>query len=450
MGGPVRIMRHRGVGHLVMAGAPGNALDPEMRRALMQGLESLLSDKDVLGVVITGQGADFSVGLPISEVATQGDAPTVSHIAARIEAASVPVVAALKGRTLGAGFELALAAHRRIATPTARLGMAQVRLGLVPGAGGTQRLPRLVGADVSLSLLLDWRTMPAFTARQSGLIEALANDLPEEAAEEIILKMREAGSPLVPTCQRREGLADGRAYFQAIKARRALLSPSPLNAPRRIVDCLEAAITMPFGIGLAFEAEALADCASHPQSVALCHITEAEAEASGRLFVVGQNGRRAINPDATANVALRLGRAIEEAARHLLTLGVTQERIDAALVDLGFANGYFGGAARGPVGRDTVAIQRRVVAAMMAVGARLVSAGAVKRSGDIDVIAVHSLGYPRWRGGPMLAARQMGLLQMRKDMERWARESPIWAPPPLLTQAIRYAEGFAALDKQQA
>lgn len=126
--------------------------------------------------------------------------------------------------------------------------------------------------------------------------------------------------------------------------------------------------------------------------------------------MVGQNGRRAINPDATANVALRLGRAIEEAARQLLTLGVTQERIDTALVDLGFANGYFGGAASGPVGRDTVAIQRRVVAAMMAVGARLVSAGAVKRSGDIDVIAVHSLGYPRWRGGPMLAARQMGLL----------------------------------------
>jgi 3-hydroxyacyl-CoA dehydrogenase len=450
MGGPVRIMRHRGVGHLAMVGEPGNPLDPEMRRALMQGLDGLLADSNVLGVVISGQGADFSVGLPISDVATQGDAPTVSDIAGRIEAASVPVVAALKGRTLGAGFELALAAHRRIATPTARLGMAQVRLGLVPGAGGTQRLPRLAGAEVSLSLLLDWRTMPSFTARQSGLIEALANDLPEEAAEEIVLKMRKDGSPLVPTSQRREGLADGRAYFEAIKARRAVLSASPLNAPKRIVDCLEAAITMPFGIGLAFEAEALADCASHPQFVALCHIAGAEAEASTRLFAVDQNGRRAFNPDSAANIALRLGRATEEAAKHLLTLGVTQERIDAALVDLGFAKGYFGGAAVGPVGRDTVAIQRRVVAAMMAEGARLVSTGAVKRSGDIDVIAVHALGFPRWRGGPMLAAQQMGLLQMRKDMERWARESPIWAPPPLMTQAIRHADGFAALDKLRA
>jgi 3-hydroxyacyl-CoA dehydrogenase len=86
----------------------------------------------------------------------------------------------------------------------------------------------------------------------------------------------------------------------------------------------------------------------------------------------------------------------------------------------------------------------------MAEGARLVSTGAVKRSGDIDVIAVHALGFPRWRGGPMLAAQQMGLLQMRKDMERWARESPIWAPPPLMTQAIRHADGFAALDKLRA
>ncbi|HSG37932.1 MAG TPA: enoyl-CoA hydratase-related protein, partial [Paracoccaceae bacterium] len=447
MGGPVRIMRHRGVGHLVMAGEPGNSLDHDMRRALMQGLDSLLSDKNILGIVIAGQGAEFSIGLPISDAATQGAAPTVSDIATRIEAASVPVVAALKGRALGAGLELALAAHRRVSTPTARFGMSQVKLGLVPGAGGTQRLPRLLGAETSLSMLLDWRTMPAFAARQTGLIDELANQSPEDAAEEMILKLRKDGTPLLATDRRREGFANGRSYFEAIKARRTALATSPLNAPKRIVDCIEAAITMPFEIGLAFEAEVLADCAAHPQSGALCHIAEAEAEASKRLFATGQDGRRAIDPDQTAKIALRLGRALEEAAKHLLSLGVTQERIDVALVDFGFAKGLFGGDASGPVGRDTEAIQRRIVAAMMAEGARLLSTRAVKSSGDVDVIAVHSLGFPRWKGGPMLAARQMGLLQLRKDMERWARESPIWAPPPLLTQAIRYAGGFAALDR---
>ena len=450
MGGPVRIMRHRGVGHLVMAGDAGNALDHDMRRALMQGLDSLLSDGTLRGIVVAGQGADFSVGLPISDAATQGGAPSVSDVAARIEQATVPVVAALKGRVLGAGFELALACHRRVATPTARFGMAQVKLGLVPGAGGTQRLPRLVGAEMSLSVLLDWRTMPAFAARQSGLIDALANQIPEEAAEDIILQMHRDNEPFVATAQRRDGYADGRSYFDAIKARRTALANSPLNAPKRVVDCIEAAITLPFKIGLAFEAEALSDCAAHPQSAALCHIAEAEAEASERLFATGQNGRRALDPDKTGRIALRLGRALEEATKHLLTLGVTEARIDIALVDFGFAKGYFGGDAAGPVGRDTSAIQRRVVAAMMAEGARLVSSGAVKSSGDVDVIAVHSLGFPRWRGGPMLAAREMGLLQIRKDMERWARESPIWAPPPLLAQAIRYAGGFAALDRLPA
>ena len=446
----MRIMRHRGVGHLVMAGAAGNVFDHDLRRALIQGLDGLLSDKDVLGVVVAGQGADFSIGLPISDAASQGAAPTLAEIAAKIEAAQVPVVAALKGRALGAGLELALTAHRRVATPTARLGMSQAKLGLVPGAGGTQRLPRLVGAETSLSLLLDWRTMPAFTARQSGLIDELANQSPDSAAEELILQLRSLGSPLVATAQRRDGFADGRAYFEAIKARRAALATSPLNAPKRIVDCVEAAITMPFEIGLAFEAEALADCVAHPQYGALCHIAEAEAESSERLFAVGADGRRAIDPESTARPALRLGRALEEVAKHLLTLGVTEERIDVALVDLGFSKGLFGADAAGPVGRDRVAIQRRIVAAMMGEGARLVASGAVKSSGDIDVIAVHALGFPRWRGGPMLAARQMGLLQMRKDMERWARESPIWAPPPLLTQAIRYADGFAALDKLKA
>jgi len=450
MGGPVRIMRHRGVGHLVMAGDTGNSLDHDMRRALMQGLDSLLSDGTLLGIVVAGQGADFSIGLPISDAATQGRAPSVSEVAARIEQATVPVVAALKGRALGAGFELALACHRRVVTPTARFGMTQVKLGLVPAAGGTQRLPRLVGAEVSLSMLLDWRTMPAFAARQSGLIDALANQTPDEAAEDMILQMRRDNEPITGTAQRRDGFADGRSYFEAIKTRRAAIATSPLNAPKRIVDCIEAAITLPFEIGLAFEAEALGDCAAHPQSAALCHIAEAEAEASARLFTTGQNGRRALDPDTTGRIALRLGRALEEATKHLLTLGVTEERIDIALVDFGFAKGYFGGAAAGPLGRDTVAIQRRIVAAMMAEGARLVSSGAVQSSGDVDVIAVHSLGFPRWRGGPMLAAREMGLLQIRKDMERWARESPIWAPPPLLAQAIRYAGGFAALDRLPA
>jgi len=443
-------MRHRGVGHLVMAGDTGNALDHDMRRALMQGLDSLLSDATLRGIVVAGQGADFSIGLPISDAAIQGGAPSVSEMTARIEQATVPVVAALKGRALGAGFELALACHRRVATPTARFGMAQVKLGLVPGAGGTQRLPRLVGAEMSLSMLLDWRTLPAFAARQSGLIDALANQTPEEAAEEIILQMRRDDEQLVSTAQRRDGFADGRSYFEAIKARRAALANSPLNAPKRIVECIEAAITLPFEVGLAFEAEALSDCAAHPQSTALCHIAAAEAEAAERLFATGQNGRRALDPDTTGRIALRLGRALEEATKHLLTLGVTEERIDIALVDFGFAKGYFGGDAAGPVGRDTVAIQRRIVAAMLAEGARLVSSGAIQSSGDVDVIAVHSLGFPRWRGGPMLAARVMGLLQIRKDMERWARESPIWAPPPLLAQAIRYAGGFAALDRLPA
>ena len=443
-------MRHRGVGHLVMAGDTGNSLDHDMRRALMQGLNSLLSDGTLRGIVFTGQGADFSIGLPISDAATQGGAPSVSEVAAQIEQVTVPVVAALKGWALGAGFELALACHRRVAMPTARFGMAQVKLGLVPAAGGTQRLPRLVGAEVSLSMLLDWRTMPAFAARQSELIDALANQEPEEAAEDMILQMRRDNEPITGTAQRRDGFADGRSYFEAIKTKRAALATSQLDAPKRIVDCIEAAITLPFEIGLAFEAEALGDCAAHPQSAALCQIAEAEAEASERLFATGQNGRRALDPDMTGRIALRLGRALEEATKHLLTLGVTEERIDIALVDFGFAKGYFGGDAAGPVGRDTSAIQRRVVAAMMAEGARLVSSGAVQRSGDVDVIAVHSLGFPRWRGGPMLAAREMGLPKIRKDMERWARKSPIWAPPPFLAQAIRYAGGFAALDRLPA
>ena len=119
-----------------------------MRRALMQGLDSLLSDRTLLGIVVAGQGADFSIGLPISDAATQGGAPSVSDVAARIEQATVPVFAALKGRALGAGFELALACHRRVATPTARFGMAQLKLGLVPAA--------------------EWHPAPAATCRCRG------------------------------------------------------------------------------------------------------------------------------------------------------------------------------------------------------------------------------------------------------------------------------------------
>ncbi|CAM9379580.1 unnamed protein product [Laminaria digitata] len=174
----------RDTGVIRLCNPPLNPLSYDVRVAIFDALTQVQSDEAISMVVITGaQKGAFSAGADIKEMAS-GDSmsktPHVLAVVGAIEACRVPVVAAIDGVALGGGCEVALACHLRVATPRALLGLPEVLLGLIPGAGGTQRLPRLVGADVALSMITTGKMVPAVAALKTGLVDhVVAADTPD-------------------------------------------------------------------------------------------------------------------------------------------------------------------------------------------------------------------------------------------------------------------------------
>lgn len=418
---------------------PVNALCSALRLRLWAIFKRIKSDSQIRAVVILAQGRVFSAGEDIKEIGQPVNGPTLSQVCALIEASKIPVVAALQGAALGGGAELAMAAHYRIALPDAVIGLPEVTLGLVPGAGGTQRLPRLVGPKHALNMILGGRSITADAALQIGLYDGVvADDLVFDA----VALAQQLDSPR-PTYARRDMLADGGAYLDEIATRRQAVLATGRFASIRALECVEAALLLPFHTGLTFEADAFVRCVTHPQSQALRHVFLAERQISRDLLSRSSEGWQVAHPLGVA-VVDALNRAWRRSISALREMGISEGAIDRAHVDNGFPRGPFGGR-DGHAGRQGDEIQRRVLAALVAEGARLAASGVVTRASDIDVLAVHGLGYPRAQGGPMMAAKLAGLLPLTEQMKQWSADDPVWQPPPLLLRAALVAGGFDAV-----
>ena len=439
MAKPARLRIINDVALVQMDAPPVNALGAAMLSRLWDVFHRIAEEPQIKAVVILATGRMFSAGADIKEFGKPANGPTLSQVCSLIEACKVPVVAGIQGAALGGGAELAMAAHYRVALRSAVIGLPEVTLGLVPGGGGTQRLPRLVGAKHALNLILGGRPITADAAFEIGLVDGVVDD---DLAYDTMALAQQLGGPR-PTFVRRDRLADGTAYLDEIAERRAVVAATGRFASLRALDCVEAALLLPFHTGLTFEADSFARCLAHPQSKALRHVFLAERRISPDLLIRAPQARTVADPLGTAVVdALR--KAWRRALRSLRERGVSEGMIDRAHVDDGFARGPFGGR-DGHAGPQGAEIQRRVLAALVAEGARLVAANVVDRASDIDVLAVHGLGYPRLRGGPMMAAKLAGLLPLSEQMKQWAADDPIWQPPPLLLRAALVADGFEAL-----
>lgn len=276
----VRVERRGAVLLLILAQRPVNALSQPLRATLSAALHAV-ADSDLQAVVICSDLAVFSAGAEGSELGKATAAPGLSALCAQIEDFPKPVIVALNGNTLGAGSELALAAHGRIASPAAHLGLPQIGFGLVPEAGATQRLPRLVGAAAALKLLLEPVPLSAAQALTIGLLDQVAEgDLRAQAcafAERMAAALN--GAAPLKTSERRDGLRDGKAYQAAIAAARARYAASPLPAPLRLIDCVEAAQLLPLEQGLAFESSVYAALVATPEAQGLRHAFAAERRA---------------------------------------------------------------------------------------------------------------------------------------------------------------------------
>ncbi|MDR3449217.1 MAG: 3-hydroxyacyl-CoA dehydrogenase NAD-binding domain-containing protein [Alphaproteobacteria bacterium] len=248
-----------------LANPPVNAMGAPVRRAVLEAIVQAEVDPAVVAVVITGKGGLFSGGADITEF----ESPAMRDhflpdLVDRIEQSSKPVIAAISGTCFGGGLETVLSCHYRIADATARFSLPEVKLGLLPGGGGTQRLPRLVGAAAALDIMTSGRALGAKEALALGLVDQLAEGDPVAAAHALVASG-------VPALRRSCDLPAPADQAEAVSAARSRLKPEALStAPARIADCV-AVIGTDFQAGRAVEAELFDGLRATEASRALRH-----------------------------------------------------------------------------------------------------------------------------------------------------------------------------------
>jgi len=284
MKGTVHYEERGNVALLSIDNPPVNPLSSGVRAGLCDGVEKALADDGIHAVVITGMHRAFIAGADISEFGAAASAgPDLNQVLSDMEACEKPVIAAINGTAFGGGLEVALCCDYRIAAPTAPVGLPEVKLGLLPGAGGTQRLPRLIGAEASVQAIISGDPILAPDALTMGIIDRIGSgDIVEDAiayAAEII----EAGAAKRRIRDIEDKIEHDRgndALFEKFEANLGRTHRGQF-APAQILKCIRAAVNAEdFDAGIAVERECFTECLSHPQREALIHIFFAERAAN--------------------------------------------------------------------------------------------------------------------------------------------------------------------------
>lgn len=250
---------------------PVNALGHQVRLGITQGMRQAIENSAVKAVVLICAGRTFMAGADITEFGKPIPDPSLLDVEDSVESSPKPVIAAIHGTALGGGFEVALCCHYRIAVPSARFGLPEVHLGLIPGAGGTQRLPRIVGAEVALDMQTSGRHVDAKFALANGIIDELApeGDLQNSAiafAQQVLAEKR----PLRKVRDLDDKVAAARgkpeifAAFRKANARKF----RGFLAPEYNIRAIEAAVNLPFNEGMAVERKLFTELMASPQSAA--------------------------------------------------------------------------------------------------------------------------------------------------------------------------------------
>lgn len=268
-----------GVGIISIDNPPVNALSRAVRAGLLEALASARTDGSK-AVLLICEGSTFIAGADISELGKPPQAPALSEVLAALEDFPKLLVAAIHGKALGGGLETALVCHYRCATPTAMVGLPEVRLGLLPGAGGTQRLPRVAGVALALDMMTSGSPLPAPQALARHVIDEIIEGDLQSGALAYVRRLLSEGAPLrrIRDIPLTPGSVDS-AIVSSYRTRLGRRSRGQI-APDRIVSCVEAALNLPFEAGLARERELFLECLASPQSRALRHVFFAEREAA--------------------------------------------------------------------------------------------------------------------------------------------------------------------------
>ena len=277
----VRYKVDKGIAWIAMNNPPLNALSHALRSGIVHALDRAVADAKVRAVVIIGNERAFSSGADIKEFAGGSfyAEPFLPAVVDAVEATGKPVIAAINGACMGGGLELALGCHHRVALADAKIAFPEVKLGLIPGAGGTQRFPRLVGLEAALNMIVSGATMPASAFQGTALFDVIAKDSLESAAREFALKLIKDAKPIRRVRDLPCTHPQAEAFLQFAKTSVASVSRG-LAAPTRAIEAVAAAMTQKFDAGIATERKEFGELMASEESKALRHAFFAERAAS--------------------------------------------------------------------------------------------------------------------------------------------------------------------------
>jgi 3-hydroxyacyl-CoA dehydrogenase len=275
----VELTKQDGIAVITITNPPVNALSPGVPEGISEALDQVAGDETVKVAVLIGGGRTFVAGADIKEFSkiTAGAprGPGRQPLFLKLEDSCKPIIAAIHGTAFGGGLELAMSAHYRVALSTAQVGQPEVKLGLIPGAGGTQRLPRLAGVAVALEMCVTGNPINAEDALKANIVdEIIDGDL---LAGAIAFAQKVAGKPVPMTRARTQNLGANAELFAAAREA-AAKKYRGLKAPQAAIDAIEAAAKMPFAEGCLEEQRLFMECLFSEQSKALIHVFFSERE----------------------------------------------------------------------------------------------------------------------------------------------------------------------------
>ena len=468
----VHYQRHGDIGVIQIANPPVNALCQAVRSGLVNALKEGIADADAKALVVLADGRTFIAGADIREFGKPPQAPLLPDVITHLEACPKPLIAALHGTALGGGLEVALGCHYRIALAGTRVGLPEVKLGLLPGAGGTQRLPRLVGVERALEMITSGRFVEAEEALEAEIIDAISNaQTPLEAglaaAQEVLAG---AQTPRI-TGQLPAPTANPQAITKTLEHLNQ--QSSELFSPFRIVEAIQACVEAEsLEAGLRRERELFLACMDSPQRAGLIHLFFAarsphlvpdieKTSAFKHVALVGEHPLFERLQKAAQKSGISLTSASHEATELcLLAPNATQDSLanypvvaleeigidsDTALSLIIAENGQIGelvNVSAEPLTQQRVALtlkalrlnivvsQQKSILRSMHAAIQQASASEKQsaleqasiniaeqsfcyRESDIDLLAVEAFGYPRHLGGPH---RQATLSTVAKDV----------------------------------
>lgn len=274
------IEKRGSIGIIWIDNPPVNAISQEVRKGLISAVETAAGDDDIEALVLACRGRTFMAGADITEFGGGPKPPGLGEVIDVLGDSPKLIVAALFGTTFGGGLEVALGCNYRICLASGKIGLPEVKLGILPGAQGTQRLPRLAGVDFALKAITSGNPVSAADALKAGAIDRIADDDVVAAAVDYAGELVAENAPLRKAHEIELDSAQYDAEYFAAFRKSIARKTRGMNAPERCVQAVEAAVSLPFADGVARERELIEACMADPQSKALQHVFFAERQAN--------------------------------------------------------------------------------------------------------------------------------------------------------------------------